>query len=65
MLAVVGVRTDGTRILVALELRTSESEAAWRGVCEDLAGRGVKEPVLAVIDGNKGLRKGAGGDVAA
>jgi len=58
VLAVVGVRTDGTRVLVALELRTSESEAAWRGVCEDLAGRGVKEPVLAVIDGNKGLRKG-------
>jgi transposase-like protein len=57
VLAVIGVRTDGTKVLLALELRTSESEAAWSAVTDDLCDRGVKTPVLAVIDGNKGLRK--------
>jgi putative transposase len=57
VLSAIGVRTGGTRALLALEVRTSESEAAWRVVTEDLASRGVKTPVLAVIDGNKGLEK--------
>lgn len=57
VLAVIGVRTDGTKVLLALEIRTSEREAAWRAVTDDLCERGVKKPVLAVIDGNKGLRK--------
>jgi len=57
VLAAIGVRQDGTRILLALEVRTSESEAAWNAMTEALAQRGVKTPVLAVIDGNAGLRK--------
>jgi len=57
VLAVIGVRTDGTKVLLALEIRTSESEVAWRAVTDDLCERGIKSPVLAVIDGNKGLRK--------
>ena len=55
VLAVIGVRTDGTKVLLALELRTSESETAWSAVTDDLCERGVKALVLAVIDGNKGL----------
>jgi len=55
VLSVLGVRSDGTRLMLALELRTSESEAAWGAVTESLAARGVKTPVLAVIDGNQGL----------
>jgi transposase-like protein len=57
VLSAIGVRTDGTRLLLMLEVRTSESESAWGAVIEDLASRGVKTPVLAVIDGNKGLEK--------
>jgi len=57
VLSAIGVRTDGTRVLLMLEVRASESEAAWLGVTEDLASRGVKTPVLAVIDGNQGLER--------
>jgi len=57
VLCAIGVRRDGGRVLLALEVRTSESEAAWGAVTEDLAVRGVKAPVLAVIDGNDGLSK--------
>lgn len=57
VLAVIGVRADGTKVLLSLEVRTSESEAAWEAVTDDLCERGVKAPVMAVIDGNKGLRK--------
>jgi putative transposase len=57
VLSTIGVRTDGKRMLLALELRTSESEAAWRAVTEGLSTRGVKAPVLAVIDGNGGLHE--------
>lgn len=55
VLGAIGVRSDGGRVLLTLEVRTSESEAAWSAVTEDLAARGVKAPILAVIDGNGGL----------
>ncbi len=55
VLCAIGVRSDGGRVLLTLEVRTSESEAAWSAVTEDLATRGVKAPILAVIDGNNGL----------
>ena len=57
VLSALGVRSDGTRVLLALEARISESEAAWRAVTEDLSRRGVRQPILAVIDGNDGLEK--------
>lgn len=56
MLSAIGVRKDGSKVLLSLELRSSESGAAWSAMTEDLSARGVKEPVLAIIDGNKGLR---------
>ena len=55
VLSVIGVCVDGRRQVLCLELRTSESEAAWEGVVNSLCGRGVKAPVLAVIDGCEGL----------
>jgi len=55
VLSAIGVRTDGSKVLLCLEIRTSESSAAWKAVTEDLCARGVTKPVLAVIDGNKGL----------
>ncbi len=55
VLCAIGVRSNGSKVLLALDVRTSESSAAWRAVTDDLAERGVKKPVLALIDGNKGL----------
>lgn len=55
VLCVIGVDTDGRKELLVLKIRTSESTAAWQSVTEDLVRRGVRAPVLAVIDGNDGL----------
>jgi len=52
----VGVREDGTKVLLGLWTYASEGRAAWGGVLEDLTARGLKVPVVVVIDGSKGLR---------
>lgn len=57
VMAAVGVRSNGEKVLLALELRGSESEAAWRTFLQDLAARGLKRPELAIIDGNAGLSR--------
>lgn len=57
VLCAIGVRADGTKVLLSLDVRSSESEAAWSAVTNELCERGVKAPILAVIDGSKGLRK--------
>jgi transposase-like protein len=53
--AVVGVRPDGQKVLVALGIAPSESTGAWKAVVEDLARRGLAAPALVVADGNPGL----------
>src|SRR5438132_14362616 len=60
VLGVVGVLTDGRKHLLALELCHGESFAAWKGCLDDLVARGLRAPVLAVIDGNAGLRRAFG-----
>jgi putative transposase len=57
VLGVVGVFADGTKHLLALELCSGESFAAWQGCLDDLAARGLPRPVLCIIDGNAGLRQ--------
>jgi len=57
VLCAIGVCSEGRRLVLCLELRTSESEAAWGSVVESLCQRGVKAPVLVVIDGCVALRK--------
>lgn len=57
VLSAIGVCTDGRRLVLCLEVRTSESEAAWGAVVESVSRRGVKTPVLAVIDGCEGLHR--------
>jgi len=52
----VGVRADGTKVLLGLWAYASEGRAAWGGVLEDLTTRGLKVPAVVVIDGSKGLR---------
>jgi transposase-like protein len=42
---------DGSRELVGVSLGNSESYNAWKGFLEDLTQRGMREPMLRVIDG--------------
>jgi len=56
----VGVRPDGQKVLLGLWQYASEGAAAWGDVLEDLAARGLKAPVVLVLDGSKGLRAGCG-----
>jgi transposase-like protein len=51
-----GVREDGTKVLLGLWAYASEGRAAWGGVLEDLTARRLPIPALVVIDGGKGLR---------
>src|SRR5881628_2474378 len=60
VLGVVGVLVDGGKQLLALELCGGESFEAWKGCLDDLVARGLRAPVLAVIDGNAGLRRAVG-----
>ncbi len=52
----IGVREDGTKVLLGLWAYASEGRAAWGAVLEDLTVRGLPAPALVVIDGGKGLR---------
>ena len=60
VLTAVGVLADGRKELLALELCGSESADAWQGFVEDVKARGLRAPLLAVIDGNPGLRQALG-----
>ena len=55
MLVAVGVRATGEKILLTMEARGEESTEAWRGMLQGLADRGLKRPLLALVDGNRGL----------
>jgi len=55
VLAVVGVRPGGEKMLLALEVRGGESEAAWKGLLDNLVSRGLKPPKLIITDGGPGL----------
>lgn len=58
VLVALGVLADGTKQLLALDLRSSESNAAWKGLLEGLVERKLRRPKLCIIDGNSGLRGG-------
>ena len=55
VLAAVGVRANGEKVLLALELCGAESTTSWKGLVESLSARGLRAPRLAIIDGNPGL----------
>ena len=58
VLVALGVKADGQKAVLDLELLQSESGECWGGFVEGLVGRGLKRPRLVIIDGNKGLRAG-------
>ena len=55
VLVAVGVRSDGEKVLLALELCGAESTSSWKGLIESMSARGLRAPRLAIIDGNPGL----------
>jgi transposase-like protein len=57
LLVALGVRRDGQKVLLAVKNMGGESEAAWRGLLDDLTKRGLKRPELAIVDGAPGLEK--------
>jgi hypothetical protein len=54
-LVIIGVRTDGTKELVAVADGLGESTQSWAELLGDLRRRGMQAPVLAVGDGALGL----------
>jgi hypothetical protein len=62
VLVTVGVRTDGTKELVAIAEGYRESQESWAELLRDCRRRGMRAPVLAVGDGALGFW-GAAGDV--
>jgi putative transposase len=51
-----GVKEDGHKVILDLELFQSESSSCWEGFVQGLIGRGLQAPLLAIVDGNAGLR---------
>jgi putative transposase len=56
VLVTMGVCADGRRLVLDMQMAGEESEASWGEVLRSLVARRVGVPMLAVIDGNPGLR---------
>jgi transposase-like protein len=57
LLVVLGVRSDGQKVLLSVRAMGGESEAAWRGVLDELIARGLRTPDFLIIDGAAGLER--------
>ena len=55
LLVVLGVRRDGQKVLLSVKNMGGESQAAWRGVLDDLVARGLRTPEFLMVDGGAGL----------
>jgi len=55
VLAAWGIDTEGKPVFVALAPGGSESADAWGGFLDELAGRGLRPPLLVISDGAAGL----------
>lgn len=55
VLAAIGVRRDGQKILLSVMNMGGESTAAWRQFLDDLDARGLKRPEFVIVDGAPGL----------
>ena len=55
VLAAIGVRRDGQKMLLSIMNMGGESTAAWRQFLEDLDARGLKRPEFVIVDGAPGL----------
>jgi transposase-like protein len=57
LLVVIGVRSDGQKVLLAIRSMGGESTEAWRAVLDDLVQRGLRRPHFLIVDGAPGLEK--------
>jgi len=57
VLCAYGIREDGRKVLLHLAVGDKESTVCWKSFFQDMRSRGLVEPLLAIIDGNSGLRK--------
>jgi len=57
LLVVLGIRSDGQKVLLSVRNMGGESEAAWRGVLDDLLARGLRTPQFLITDGAAGLER--------
>jgi putative transposase len=55
VLAAIGVRRDGQKVLLSIMNMGGESTAAWRQFLADLDARGLKRPEFVIVDGAPGL----------
>ncbi|MDQ2762733.1 MAG: IS256 family transposase [Pseudomonadota bacterium] len=60
LLVVLGIRRDGQKVLLSIKNLGGESEAAWRGVLDDLVARGLRTPEFLIVDGAAGLDRALG-----
>jgi len=57
VLCAYGMLDDGKKVLLHLALGSRESYDAWLGFLHEMTARGLGEPLLAISDGNPGLKK--------
>src|ERR1700736_5443557 len=55
LLVVMGVRSDGQKVLLAIKSMGNESTEAWRTVLDDLIQRDLRRPQFLIVDGAPGL----------
>ena len=55
VLAAIGVRRDGQKVLLSIRNMGGESTAAWRRFLDDLDARGLMRPEVVIVDGAPGL----------
>lgn len=55
VLAAIGVRRDGQKVLLSIRNMGEESTAVWRQFLDDLEARGLKRPEFVTVDGAPGL----------
>jgi len=55
VLAAIGVRRDGQKVLLAIRNMGGESTAAWGQFLADLDARGLQRPEFVIVDGAPGL----------
>jgi transposase-like protein len=55
VLAAIGVRRDGQKVLLSIRNMGGESTAAWRQFLDDLDARDLKRPEFVIVDGAPGL----------
>ena len=56
VLMALGVRPRGEKVVLALQLVSDETTAAWRALLEDLTSRGLARPELVISDGSQGAQ---------